>query len=46
MLAPLKQLQSAFFSSNVTKSEKQLKYFGKLYEAALQDHAKDIASQK
>lgn len=35
MVTPLKDLEAAFYACNTSKVEKQLKYFSKLYEAAL-----------
>jgi len=46
MSTPLKDIESAFFACNTAKVEKQLKYFEKLYQAALADTLKISANSK
>ena len=40
MNTPIKDFENGFLNFNVSKVEKQLKYFFKLYEAALADYLK------
>lgn len=46
MMAPLKELESAFIVCNNNKVDKQLRYFSKLYEAALEDYVQGSLNTK
>ena len=46
MLTPIKDFENGFLNCNVSKVEKQLKYFSKLYEAALTDYLKTRLQSK
>lgn len=45
MLTPLKDIENAFYTFNKPKVEKQLKYFTKLCEAAVNDFVKGRISK-
>lgn len=46
MITPIKDFENGFLNCQVSKVEKQLKYFSKLYDAALSDYLKDRLGSK